>query len=176
MGPGTCDFSCGRCTSIDSAGGASCADLMVQATAAAETAGCDSEAYTNAQTSAEAVCALDAVPSAANALAGLAASCEYSLGSSIQHSDCYYAFTDLLASSRVNGCASAEYRLADNQARSTCTGEGYADLKALTAVCDISVTGATRPTSTLDTLLVPWSPRWWPLWSWRWRDLAWILA
>jgi len=141
MGPGTCDFSCGRCQSIDSAGGTSCAELIVQATAAAETSGCDSEAYKNAQTSAEVVCALDADPSAANALAGLASSCEYSLGSSIQQDDCYSAFTDLLASSRVNGCASAEYRLANELAKSTCTVEGYADLKALTAVCDISVAG-----------------------------------
>ena len=141
MGPGTCDFSCGRCQSIDSAGGTSCAELIVQATAAAETSGCDSEAYKNAQTSAEVVCALDADPSAANALAGLSSSCEYSLGSSIQQDDCYSAFTDLLASSRVNGCASAEYRLANELAKSACTVEGYADLKALTAVCDISVAG-----------------------------------
>jgi hypothetical protein len=41
----------------------------------------------------------------------------------------------------VNGCASAEYRLANELAKSTCTVEGYADLKALTAVCDISVAG-----------------------------------
>ena len=126
---------------VDSAGGASCAELIVQASAAAEMSGCDSEAYTNAQTSAEVVCAVDAVSTAEDALARLASSCEYSLGSSIQENDCYSAFTDLLTSSRINGCASPEYRLADDLAKRTCSEDAYWDLKDLTGVCDISVAG-----------------------------------
>jgi hypothetical protein len=87
------------------------------------------------------VCALDAAQASGSALARLASSFEYNLGSSIQQSDRYSTFTDLMTNSRINGCASAEYRVADDVAKSASTGEGYADLRDLTVVCDISVSG-----------------------------------
>ena len=131
-----------------------CSNATSTAIAEAKASGCQSQAYSKAQTKAEIICKADgtvdvqvsseALANAEAALQQQASACGYQRPQDLEQT-CIDALTNVVSQARIYGCDSSEYAIAQKSAKNIC-GSRYEALNSDLGLCEFSQAGTEIPT------------------------------